>query len=323
MELYEFLHTLDNYLNPIRDNDSKKKGSTELQKIQNIFGFFMIERVAGDKPLILNGTKDSFGTKIWRGDERLPDSEITALTKLISPEAFEDNYSDEDLPDSTKESIIKEFSKYQIKIRSEFFAYDLCETLRSILKELKRRSAKPALHQAVRIQDGYVVLSNNKRILLQPELNIPTTPTKGEKYAFALLEVFAQDAKRPKMDIHDLSQAKPIYKEQFDISRIDYFKAMNASRQIRDIFSDGEDLFEDTKNQALGIIQQTLIQPWRNGFERLRKTMDLVIEATLYSEGSLGRNGNGFCDAYVKRGIVHMLVNDGKVVWIKSYDTDI
>jgi hypothetical protein len=321
MELYEFLQILDGELGSSIEKDEERKTKPELQRIQGIFQMFFLSDSKDDKPLVLDGKSQSLARKIWNGTP-ISGADAKFINGMVCGEAFDDFWTEKQFPDSTKESLIKKFSNKGVKISEDNFPNDLAQALKDILNEIVRRDEKPSLLKAVYVDDGYVVLTNKKRCRLPEELKCPQSLGNDEKYAIALLEVYAQDAKSPKIDVSDLD-TKPIYKTSFTMSRNDYFKAVNASRQIRDVFSDGETMIDDTKKQAFSIIQNTLTQGWKNAFERLQKTMDIVIEASLYSKDSLGREGYGFCDASMKRGIVHMLVNDGKVKWIVSYDTDI
>ena len=57
--------------------------------------------------------------------------------------------------------------------------------------------------------------------------------------------------------------------------------------------------------------------------DRLNKTMLYIIEdTTKYTKSYIASDGKGFVGPAEKRGTLHILVNDGKVEWIKAYDEE-
>ena len=56
--------------------------------------------------------------------------------------------------------------------------------------------------------------------------------------------------------------------------------------------------------------------------DRLSDTLK-VVTFLHYGKAYLGRENNGLIGTSEKKGIIHMLVNDGKVEWVVDYDTDI
>jgi hypothetical protein len=330
MELYEFLEILDRWFDSkiAKETDESRRKSAK-SKIQGIIGFFNYSESEStgnpndDPSSILNDATDNWCSKIWSGSESLSAEDVSAIKMRISADKFDLFLESVNMTEDSEEDFIQAFAKAGKKISKETLAQDVTNVLKEILDEIVKRKTMLSATKLVRVVNGYAVMTNGKKVRLAEELKVPTAVQSEEKYAYVLLKVYGQDAKKADFSLEDLSKESPKYIANFELSRNDYFKACYASRQLRDVFYDGESLFSETEKEALSIIQSTLTAPWKNAFERLSQTMNLVIDANLYSENSLGHRGLGMVGASEKRGMVHMMVNDGKVKWIVSYDTDI
>jgi hypothetical protein len=64
------------------------------------------------------------------------------------------------------------------------------------------------------------------------------------------------------------------------------------------------------------------MKEYKNALERVDSTMQKVVDIT-FSKNILTRDNNGIIGNPEKQGMVHMLVNEGKIEWVVDYDTDI
>ncbi|MDO4275853.1 MAG: hypothetical protein Q4D16_19465 [Eubacteriales bacterium] len=102
------------------------------------------------------------------------------------------------------------------------------------------------------------------------------------------------------------------FKRHYANERKAYFGAESAQRSVREVFSDGETQFNVLKNDAFEGIETTYYSDRHpNRYERLEAVIEKITNTTL--SASSWMNTRGLISNLEKKGICHMLVNDGEI----------
>ena len=137
-----------------------------------------------------------------------------------------------------------------------------------------------------------------------------------QKYVEALLEVYAQDAKVTSISKDDLDDY-PAYRRNFERQRKDYFAAESIRRSARDILllDETDELgFKGIKDETYEAIIEVYEDDYDNGYERLKAVLKHVTTITL--SRSVITKLSGWVGASEKKGVCHILVNDGMLNWV-------
>ena len=216
--------------------------------------------------------------------------------------------------------LIEKFKEKGETITKGNLAKNLRDVLFKLLDERSKINRKGSIRNAQFLGDDKVQIGK-KIISLPAPLEVPNLPDiKEEKYISALLTVYAQKEKRSITSIEDLD-GMPLYKENIQIHRSYFYSAESVLYQIRDFFNDSVKEFDGMKKEIYEGISYHLNSPHKNGWERLDDIMKYVVTIS-FKKSYLSKPGNGLIGPNEERGMVHMLVNDGKIEWIKEYDDE-
>jgi len=110
------------------------------------------------------------------------------------------------------------------------------------------------------------------------------------------------------------------FKRHYANQRKAYFGAESAHRAVREIFADGEAQFKALKNDAYEGIEATYFSDRHaTGYDRLEAVLEKITNTTL--SGSALINVIGLISNLEKKGVCHMLVNDGEIKsWVNTDD---
>ena len=110
------------------------------------------------------------------------------------------------------------------------------------------------------------------------------------------------------------------FKRHYTNQRKAYFGAESAQRSVREIFADGEAQFKALKKDAYEGIEATYYSDRHaTGFDRLEAVLEKITHTTL--SGSALMNIVGLISNLEKKGVCHMLVNDGEIKsWVNIDD---
>ena len=149
------------------------------------------------------------------------------------------------------------------------------------------------------------------QLVPQDDLDPCTLP-----YINALCEVYAEKIQQvvsPDAIPHE-------FKRHYVNQRKAYFGAESAHRAIREIFADGEAQFNALKNDAYEGVEATYFSDRHaTGYDRLEAVLEKITSTTL--SGSALTNVIGLIGNLEKKGVCHMLVNDGEIKsWVNTDD---
>ncbi|MCB2356414.1 ABC-three component system protein [Clostridium estertheticum] len=146
-----------------------------------------------------------------------------------------------------------------------------------------------------------------RNIKIEPSTDIENTE---RKYLKKILIAYSEN-KKEHIDVNKINQYVDLIKD-FSSRRQEYYSAESLKRCIRDIFS-SESEFEILKNEMYSGISDFLQNDFKDGFDKLRKTMHESTKVNL----SISRVDNDlhFVGNDDKKGICHHLANDDLVEW--------
>ena len=101
------------------------------------------------------------------------------------------------------------------------------------------------------------------------------------------------------------------YRRDFTSQRTSYYEAEWLHHSVRDVFDGGEEKFEALKKDAYDGIESTYLQDYDNGYQRLQAVLDKITNTTI-DTSSIDRIKSLMKNVH-KKGICHILVNDGTI----------
>jgi hypothetical protein len=308
---------LDQYLSPKVQSGSSSGRITLGDKVRTYLNAF-ISPLSSENPI--DDLKDDFCRKIFNGSEQLPLKHASFIKANIDFVTFE-TFCD-DLSIDARMGMISQFASSNFDIDIDNFEQGITGVLDTILYYIINVPPSTSIRSSTFL-GGNKVLIGGKTVDLLPEL-MPTDKIELSEvpYIDALLRVYSQSEKHGPISIDDLKTMHPRYTKHFKVQRENYFSAESVLHQIRDIYVDGELEFNNAKNEALSGIETTILEVCKNALERVDNTMKHVTVVS-FSKSYLMRDNNGLIGPKEKQGMVHMLVNDGKIEWVVDYDTDI
>ncbi len=317
MKLSEFLGILDQHLDYKVKSGSSTGRVTIGDKVKAYLNAFILP---SDEENPLDELLDDYLRKIFNGSEALPKDVASFIRSNIDSSTFEDFCND--MTYEAKEKMILEFNKHKINISIDTFERDITETFDQILYYIVNLKPSTSVRDVEFIGSGRIKIVG-RTFNLPPEL-LPADDFSDFElpYITALLRVYSQVEKFGSITIDDLKSMHPRYETHLKFQRECYFSAESLLHQIRDIFTDGEEEFNNVKNETYMGVRSVVLRAYKDAMERVDKTMEHVVLFT-YSKAYLGRSTNGLVGPSEKQGLVHMLVNDGKIEWVVDYDKDI
>lgn len=136
-------------------------------------------------------------------------------------------------------------------------------------------------------------------------------------YTDALIKAYAQVEKKADYSLDDIS-VHPLYAEHFAEQRRYYFAAEAVRRGTRDIYKE-EDQFNVLRDETYEGVKEIFRKKAVNGLERLSNVLIRAVE--IHSDRCWLCRDTDWIGMAQKKGICHILVNDGKIPgWVRSDD---
>lgn len=161
-----------------------------------------------------------------------------------------------------------------------------------------------------------------KRTYKKPRAIEPPTEIEDHElgYVKELYRVYHEETGEDYVRPEDL-EAQPKYKKDFERHRKDYYKAETIHRELRDTVQlDEEGSFDVLKDEMYDGVITTSDADHESSYKRLSAVME---HATVVS---LSNNLNDITLNWVgpgeKKGVCHMLVNDGRLKWTEGDEAD-
>lgn len=162
----------------------------------------------------------------------------------------------------------------------------------------------------VYVKDGKLHVGDE--VLELPTALAPEKDIKPEEmpYVNALCAAYA-DALAQAVTPDVIETLPGRYRRDFTSQRTSYYEAEWLHHSVRDVFDGGEEKFEALKKDAYDGIESTYLQDYDNGYQRLQAVLDKITNTTL-DTSSIDRIKSLMKNVH-KKGICHILVNDGTI----------
>ena len=162
----------------------------------------------------------------------------------------------------------------------------------------------------VYVKDGKLHVGDE--VLELPAVLAPEKDIKPEEmpYVNALCAAYA-DALAQAVTPDIIETLPGRYRRDFTSQRTSYYEAEWLHHSVRDVFDGGEEKFEALKKDAYDGIESTYLQDYDNGYQRLQAVLDKITNTTL-DTSSIDRIKSLMKNVH-KKGICHILVNDGTI----------
>lgn len=320
MQLCDFLNLMQTYFDYLIEVDSDTKRKNNIMRMSTFLGAFVDDTEDEEEKNPTYDKSESFLRKVYSGIELLPVECAEYYRSHLSSIAFENFINDVD--DSAIANLVEDLKAYNEYLSVWNFAEEFTRLLDRILYNIINFTQAPSIRYAEFLGNSQVKIGD-KTLNLPPLLVVQDDiQTMENHYIDALLEVYSQDSKIEIISIDHLKTLHPKYIKHFKMQRQYFYSAESVLHQIRDIFKDGEDEFNKLKEETYEGVESLLAVSHKNGLDRLDK---VLIHVTIlnYSRSYLGRNNNGLVGPNEKKGILHMLVNDGKIEWLVDYDANL
>ncbi|WP_251855184.1 ABC-three component system protein [Enterococcus italicus] len=204
---------------------------------------------------------------------------------------------------------------------SEIVAHLLLDEITSIASQtkVKTKKAKPKLSElelaSLRINTNGDFSYNDEVKKFFDDLPVPLDIRAEEMtYVIALFSAYADaDGYEVYEHTNDLPNSRL---NDFKRQRRNYYKAESIRRGVRDNFTqeEGTEHFEALKEDMYDGIEEVYEEDYDDGVERLKAVLQQSSVITL--NGSILSFIPGLLQNSAKKGICHILVNDGKIKWV-------
>ncbi len=320
MNLTNYIKIMDMFFH---EKASKNKTTRKISATDKLVAYIGSFSLANEPSAIFSASNDFYG-RVVNGREKLPTPIVNLLLSNLDYEIADERLEISDLTEESKNLLIGEFEKQGVKLNYDNLPQSLASCLGGILTELIELPKKASLLSAKFDIANGVFLIGNKKYKLPYELSsiISSLTNKDNHFIDALIEVYRQDAKDEKLSLSTLSEFSPEYSAHLLIQKEAFYKAELARRRVRDCFTrDGLNEFNHFKNELYNGIKNKAIERNSNAFQRVKDTVALAISIPINT--SILGTKESLIGPSERNGIVHILVNEGKIEWVVNYDTNI
>lgn len=317
MRVYEFINLIYKfYSSQIPPDDETGRVSAKLIYDTVITWFTDDSMIENDLLKNITNKNQNFCAKVLNesNDMDMPIKDANLLVSKITSENFVYVHDDANLTEEAEQSLVDEFELKGYEVDKRYIPQSLTDIFIKVLRERSSVNKKGSIRKAEFIADNRVKIGG-QIFDLPPALRKPELPAEKEnEYVTALFSVFSQKTSKPIMSIDDLDDF-PIYQREIQIHREHFYSAESVLYKVRDFFYDAESEFATLKDEIFDAIWLDVNRHYPDAYEKLTTTMNTVAVITL-SKSYFSKLANGIVGIGEKKGVVHMLVNDGKVRWL-------
>ena len=281
---------------------------------------------------LIDKTPD-YKNRLYNGSKAFPISLAAQLLDISDPLRFS-AYINDLLSEDLAENLDNELAELGIDIQGDDVADKCAKLFVSILTETARRTKRKgapvntASHQkqeltgvpiaTVYVKDGKISI-NGQVFSLHEKITPPEDLAQEEMpYIKALFAAYAQAIGMTTVTKNDLPALNVKYRRNYSDQRENYYNAVRVERSVREIFDDGEVEFGKIKEDAYDGIVDVCWNDFDDGFKRLLAVLNQISQITLTK--SFLTQIKDLINNSEKKGICHMLVNDGKIQWVLEND---
>lgn len=228
----------------------------------------------------------------------------TELTFLLSKGA-----------DKLKQKVISNWEKYcQNKITREkdiFLTDELREYINNFNFTIFKQKTPLEIIE-IHKKSSYHICKFGTGLPPRPRNILPPNKISNNeiKYTEKLLDAYKDYLKDKNLTLQDIKKYGNLL-SHFNRSREEFFSAESLNNFSRDLLPDGT--FDEFKNEVYDYVENTLLDTYENGFERVRKVVDkshdTPVDSTPLKDWIRVRD---------KAGICHQLANEDKIDWTQK-----
>lgn len=289
-----------------------------------------------DERCALLDKKPDYLTRIFNGSKPLPRKDATFVVGHMDKAKFEAYMSDlsDDATDGLQMALVSKgyevSKKYDVPAKCAAIFADLltecanitrqniAKTNIEIATELVPQLDNVRLPQVplatVYVKGGKIHIGGN--IIKLSEKLVPPADIEPHEQGY-VTELFAAytDAEKTVNITSDTLPSYPRYQRNYEEQRKNYYNAESIRRSVREVFAEeGSDQFEILKEDMYDGVSTTCDQDFDNGYTRLLEVLKQASGITVSK--SLLSNIPNWIGNSEKKGVCHMLVNDGKIRWV-------
>jgi hypothetical protein len=307
--------TVKRLLEPITSQDWVKNKNGEPYNITKEVASFYLNRVRGlPKPLhdavsngeVVKSIKAHFENTI--SDELNPLSVTTlqnTLQSLIN--------ADLSISSDERKRLVNALATNDTKdYLTVIFLYVMIVPNKLEANEPKRKKSLEGAANALTAVDKYLTANGLKK----PKALNPPSRVENMPYVSELLSAYADAEGKPGFTKKEL-KGYTTYQDDFERQRKNYYAAESIRRGIRDAYQkDDLSYFDELKEETYDGVVDVMARKYTNGYERLNSVMS---HATMINvNGCLLGQIPGWINAKEKKGVCHILVNDGRIKWVSD-----
>jgi len=169
----------------------------------------------------------------------------------------------------------------------------------------------------VYVRDGKIHIGDT--IIALPAKQSPPDEIAPEEtvYVTELLKAYADAEKVPEITKESLLDYPGKYRRNFQEQRRYYYDAENIRNSLREVFGEEEmDLFDILKNETYDGIIEVFFEDYEHGYARLLSALKEV--SRISTDKSVLCKIQNWIGNSEKKGICHLLVNEGKITWVMN-----
>ncbi len=323
MELSNYLKMLYAYISD---------GKNEVDFMRELFDH-LIDDTDPDTINPLYDLTPDYLNRIYNGSKDLPKGRASKILSNLDELKYA-NYIHQRLTIDTALHLEKEINDLGLTLKNEDVTEQCGEILVNILKEITRRTKRKSTSKSVLgnkktelsevplpsvyVKDSKIYIGN-KSLNLHEKIEPPSEIEPVElPYIEALLAAYAQAEELESITKDNLPNLPKKYQKNFIEQRENYYNIDSIFHSIREVFEDGEEDFNRLKEDTYDGISDTCWQDYSNGYIRLIEVLRHATVITL-SKSYLSQITNLIGNSE-KKGICHLLVNDGKIKWVMEDD---
>ena len=268
---------------------------------------------------IINNKTDSYINKIFNKNIQEKDitkNEAKIIKAYFDKSGFETMADSVNIEKTSIKNMIETLKKYDVFVREKKYIDDISNIYFKLLDEKINKNNSLKIKNVKFLGNNSFVLQN-KIFILPSSLKFSNEIQENEKiYINELFNAYTDDYKK-EITLNNINMFNK-YKENLNACREDFYNAEYVFYQIRDLFEDGQLEFNNLKSEILDSIKFQISVPYKNGFIRLIKCAEYISNSVLSKSYLAIPNKISLIGQSEKRGVLHMLVNDKKIVWVRK-----
>ena len=277
-------------------------------------------------------SEKSAANKMYKGERGIPEQVVRVAYGRFYKAAFVDEIYK--LSDDKKIDLCNDLKKYGVTCTisnvDEVCAEIFHQIINAAYSDLEGMAIDPVAGwdeegnripptplTPVRYLNG-VIYADGETIMLPVQL-APLSDISSEElpYIDALCELYAEKISSA-VSVDTLSSIPEEMQEHLRDQRKAYYSAESIQRSVREVFSDGEEQFQNLKDDAYDGIKRTYKKStYSSGYDRLDAVLEKITTITLNKSSLI--NIVGLIGNLEKMGLCHILVNDNVIKsWVKT-----